>query len=56
MRKNAESREKLKAQSTPAKGNRAVEKTLHEYSLADYGLSEEMVNERFSRYVDAFAL
>jgi hypothetical protein len=55
LKKNADAREKLKSNSSIASKSSKAD-TLHEYSLADYGLSEELIRKKFAVYIKSFSL
>ncbi len=52
LAKNAAERAQLKAN----KASKKASDKLHEYSLADYGLSEEEVRKTFQDYIDKYDL
>jgi len=60
--KNAEQREKMlkrslsKSTSSKSEKSTAEKPVLHEYNLASYGLSEELVRVRFEKYIQEFHL
>lgn len=57
LAKNAEQRRKLKEQKIKEESAGLKKKAvLHAYSLQDYGLSEDMVLERFSWYIEKYNL
>jgi hypothetical protein len=55
LKKNSKDREKLKIDKSIASKTKSEDK-LHEYKLSEYGLSEDIVRDKFRNYIEAFDL
>lgn len=56
LAKSKAEREALKANKSVANKSKGTQAALHEYTLEEYGLSEEMVRREFKDYIDKYQL